>query len=138
MAEQKAVARYLMDMQDIDNYLSRFRAALQERLVRLHEGIQRMKAKGLRVDSIAPQAAIYLTLCINVSGMLTKNGSRLNNQNDVTAYLLHRARLALVPFHAFGDDAASPWYRLSVGTCRLEEIDDMLSLLEEALLELHQ
>lgn len=138
MAEQKAVARYLADTQDIDNFLSLFRTALQERLIRLHLGIQRMKAKGLRVDSIAPQAAIYLTLCINASGMHTKEGSRLNSQTDVTAYILHRARLALVPFYAFGDDAASPWYRLSVGTCRLEEIDDMLALLEEALLELQQ
>ena len=57
----------------------------------------------------------------------------LQNQADVTTYLLEQAKLAVVPFYAFGAPKNSPWYRLSVGTCKKEEIDDMLAQLKKAL-----
>ena len=37
---------------------------------------------------------------------------------------------------AFGASRNSPWYRLSVGTCKKEEINEMISKLEEALRKL--
>jgi aspartate aminotransferase len=51
----------------------------------------------------------------------------------VTSYLLDEAKLAIVPFNAFGAPANSPWYRLSVGTCKKEEIPEMIRQLQEAL-----
>ena len=57
----------------------------------------------------------------------------LDKQKDVTDYILNEAKLAVVPFYAFGASADSNWYRLSVGTCKKEEIDNMLVKLEEAL-----
>ena len=55
------------------------------------------------------------------------------NQTDVTAYILTEAGLAIVPFSAFGASAGSSWYRLSVGTCKKEEIQEMLKKLKSAL-----
>jgi aspartate aminotransferase len=52
---------------------------------------------------------------------------------DVTSYLLQYAKLAIVPFYAFGAPKSSPWYRLSVGTCKREELDVMLEQLGDAL-----
>jgi len=49
---------------------------------------------------------------------------------------LQTAGLAVVPFYAFGADNNSPWYRLSVGTCKEEEIDEMLEKLKKALKQL--
>ena len=46
------------------------------------------------------------------------------------------ASLAIVPFSSFGADKNMPWYRLSVGTCKLEGIEDILAKLESALSEL--
>ena len=80
------------------------------------------------MDAIAPQAAIYLTIQIDVAGKKTSSGQVLENQADVTAFILNEARLAVVPFYAFGASANSSWYRLSVGTCKKEEIDEMLSM----------
>ena len=60
----------------------------------------------------------------------------LNNQSEVTSYILQTAGLAVVPFYAFGADSNSPWYRLSVGTCREEEIEEMLAKLKKALKQL--
>jgi len=51
----------------------------------------------------------------------------------VTSFLLNEGGLAVVPFSAFGAPATSPWYRLSVGTCRLEDIPQMFLKLRGAL-----
>ncbi|HKZ67417.1 MAG TPA: hypothetical protein VJ111_13715, partial [Chitinophagaceae bacterium] len=66
----------------------------------------------------------------------TKEGKLLENQNDVTAYILNEAGLAVVPFYAFGASDNSAWYRLSVGTCKKEEINEMIDKLREALKKL--
>jgi aspartate aminotransferase len=60
----------------------------------------------------------------------------LADQAAVTHFLLNDASLALVPFYAFGSDRESPWYRLSVGTCKKKEIDEMLGKLRSALQQL--
>jgi len=88
------------------------------------------------VNAIAPQAAIYLTIQLNLAGKTTKDGKLLATQSDVTDYILSEAKLAVVPFYAFGAGHQSPWYRLSVGTCTEEEIDEMLGKLQQALEQL--
>ena len=133
MAEQKAVARYLQQHEAIKKYLVHFKAEIEERLRRIHAGLIQMKKDGYRVDAIAPQAAIYLTIQIDLVGKTTPDGQLLQKQADVTNYLLNQARLAIVPFYAFGAEPSSSWYRLSVGTCKKEEIDQMLGSLRNAL-----
>jgi aspartate aminotransferase len=88
------------------------------------------------VDAIAPEAAIYLTIKIDLAGRKTESGQSLSTQSDVTTYVLNEAGLAVVPFYAFGTDRSNPWYRLSVGTCRKNEIDQMIGKLREALKKL--
>lgn len=133
MAEQNATAKYLVQTENIQQYLKHFKAEIEERLHRIYDGFIRLKNKGFLVDAITPQAAIYLTIKISLTGKIKEDGSVIQNQEDVTSYILDRARLAVVPFYAFGADRNSPWYRLSVGTCKKEEIDEMLYHLREAL-----
>ena len=134
MAEQKAVAIYLTKHQDaIERFLLNFKTNVLIRLERIFEGIQELKKQGYSVDAIAPQAAIYLTIKMDLVGKVMQEGNKLENQADVTSYLLDEAKLAIVPFYAFGTSNTSPWYRLSVGTCKEEDIDGMLSKLKEAL-----
>jgi aspartate aminotransferase len=91
---------------------------------------------GFPVDAIVPQAAIYLTIQLNLAGRKTKEGKLLATQGDVTEYILSEAKLAVVPFYAFGAGTQSPWYRLSVGTCTEQELADMLYKLRQALEQL--
>lgn len=133
MAEQKALTRFLPQRAEIENYLVHFKAAVSERLQLIFEGIQALKKEGLPVDAIAPEAAIYLTIKIDAAGKKTRNGKLLDNQSSVTAYILDEAHIAIVPFYAFGSPKDNPWYRLSVGTCKIEEIPDMLQSLKNAL-----
>lgn len=135
MAEQKAAAKYLQNKDAIKKYTSHFKAGLEERLQTIYKGIQELKARGYNVDAIAPQAAMYLTIKIDVAGK--KDGTfELATQSDVTNYLLTEAKLAIVPFYAFGAEKTSPWYRLSVGTAKLDEIPQMFAQLDAALAKL--
>lgn len=136
MAEQRAVAKYLPQREAIKKYLTLFKTEIEERLRRIYNGLMRLKEEGFSVDAIEPQAAIYLTIQIDLAGKTTADGQLLKKQDDVTNYLLNEANLAIVPFHAFGAESSSSWYRLSVGTCKKEEIDDMLGSLEAALKKL--
>lgn len=133
MAEQKAVAQFLGNRTAISNYLTHFRAEVEERLNRIYDGFMSLKKEGLPVDAISPEAAIYLTIKIDLAGKRTADGKILENQNDVTAYILNEAKLAVVPFYAFGASRSSAWYRLSVGTCKKEEISEMIGMLGKAL-----
>jgi aspartate aminotransferase len=60
----------------------------------------KLKSQGFSVDAIAPEAAIYLTIKIDLAGKTTEDGTLLADQSDVTAYLLNEASLAVVPFYA--------------------------------------
>jgi aspartate aminotransferase len=133
MAEQKAVAKFLPQTEAINNYLTHFKSELEERLQRIYKGITELKQEGYSVDAVTPEAAIYLTIKFDLSGKKTKDGQVLATQSDVTSYILSEASLAVVPFYAFGAHKTSPWYRLSVGTCKKEEIDEMLGKLRGAL-----
>jgi aspartate aminotransferase len=136
MAEQKATANYLLQTPEVDNYLTHFKAEIEERLQRIYAGFQALKAEGFSVDAISPQAAIYLTIQIDLVGKTTAEGKKLDDQTQVTEYLLNEAKLAIVPFSAFGASAKSNWYRLSVGTCKKEEINEMLEKLKASLVKL--
>lgn len=137
MAEQKAVAKYLMENDAIAKYLTRFKSEIEERLHSIYDGFIQLKKKGYAIDAISPQAAIYLTIKIDLVGKTTAAGNILSAQSEVTSYILGEAKLAVVPFSAFGAGNNSAWYRLSVGTCMKEEIPEMLSKLEGALEKLH-
>ncbi len=136
MAEQKAVAYYLSNRESIKKYLVHFKAEIEERLRRIYEGFAALKEEGYAVDAIAPEAAIYLTIKLDLAGKITPEGKKLETQSDVTAYILNKAGLAVVPFYAFGAERSSAWYRLSVGTCKKDEIGEMLEKLRLALKKL--
>ena len=131
------MANYLVKTEAIDKYFVHFKAEVNERLQNIFAGFKQMKAAGFNVDAVAPEAAIYLTIQINYTGKKTAEGKLLETQADVTSYILDEARLAVVPFYAFGAGRNSSWYRLSVGTCKKEEIGEMLATLQTALEKLN-
>ena len=137
MAEQHATANFLLRTETIDTWFTHFKSELDERLTRIYEGFKKLKTEGFKVDAITPQAAIYLTIRIDLVGKITASGKVLENQEAVTEFVLNAAGLAVVPFYAFGASRNSSWYRLSVGTCKKEEIDEMLAKLREVLSSLN-
>ncbi|MCC7401352.1 MAG: aminotransferase class I/II-fold pyridoxal phosphate-dependent enzyme [Chitinophagaceae bacterium] len=136
MAEQKAVAYFLNQREEIKKFLDHFKSELEERLTRIYKGFVSLKQMGLPVEAFAPEAAIYLPIKIDLIGKKTAEGKILKTQSEVTDYILNEAKLAIVPFYAFGSSRSSAWYRLSVGTCKKEQIEEMIQKLKEALSKL--
>lgn len=67
MAEQHATANYLKQSIALNRYFTNFKAEIEERLTRIYEGFIKLKKDGYKVDAIAPQAAIYLTVQLNLA-----------------------------------------------------------------------
>ncbi len=136
MPEQKAASIYLTEFPAIETYIHELKDKVFVRLQSIYEGLQVLKNDGFLVDAISPEGAIYLTVKFDLVGKRTNNGQELKNQSDVCAYILNEAHLAVVPFFAFGASKESPWYRLSVGTCNIDEVPQMLHHLRNALMQL--
>lgn len=135
-AEQMASARYLKELDKYDAFLKIQKEKINTRLQGFYEGFMALKAEGHAVNAIAPQAAIYLTIQFSLHGKTTADGKILTTTKDITSYILNEAKIAVVPFYAFGASEDSSWYRLSVGTCKEEDVAKAIESLREALQKL--
>jgi len=131
-AEQVAVAAFLRDADAVDAFRKDMDARVQARLEALHRGFTSLKEKGLPVDCIEPQGAIYLSLRLDLVGRKL-DGAPIGTNEDIRKLLLEHAGLAVVPFQAFGLREDSGWFRLSVGAVSLEEIDEVFPRVEQLL-----
>ncbi|WP_246601768.1 pyridoxal phosphate-dependent aminotransferase [Hymenobacter profundi] len=132
-AEQMATAAYLTNDAAVEEFIPTFKDKLQQSLTTLYDGLQNLKAQGYPVDAIVPMGAIYLTAKLDVLGKTTPAGQQLTTTKELTSYLISEARLALVPFSAFGTSDTAPWFRMSVGGASLESIEAALPRLQAAL-----
>ncbi|HEV8598658.1 MAG TPA: aminotransferase class I/II-fold pyridoxal phosphate-dependent enzyme [Gemmatimonadales bacterium] len=132
--EQLATAQFLRDPEAIAEFRRGMNQALSQRLEALHTGFTALKAKGLPVNCVRAQGAMYLSLQLDLAGR-SIGGVTLADNEAIRKLLLERAGLAAVPFQAFGLQEESGWFRLSVGAVSLEEIAAVLPRVE-ALLEL--
>jgi len=135
-AEQVAVAKYLENTVSVEKFMTGFRKELIQRLDGFYKGFQQLKKDGFKVNAIEPQAAIYLTVQLDLKGMKAPDGHVLTNSESVMQYILKEAHVALVPFYAFGASTESSWFRLSVGTAQANGIDQVFVKLKAALQKL--
>lgn len=135
-AEQVATAKYLADLKLYDAFIVEQKKQIIARLDGFYKGFQLLKNEGFKVDAITPQAAIYLTIKFDLHGLKTAEGIELKTTKDITKYILDEAKLAVVPFYCFGADDNSPWYRMSVGTCKVSDVEHVINGLRNALKKL--
>ena len=135
-AEQVATAKFLKQDEEVNTYLAKFKERIQASLNTLHQGIQQLKAEGFKVDSIEPMGAIYLTIKFDYAGKTTPDGKLLQTATDINFFLIKEAKLALVPFSAFGANEDVLWFRASVGASTLQDIEAIVPRVREALLKL--
>ncbi len=132
-AEQVAASVFLINLEHYDEYLNEIKIKINDRLVSFYNGFLNLKKEGFDVDAISPEAAIYLTVQFRLHGKKTNSGRVLNTTADITKYLLEEAKVAIVPFYAFGASDNSNWYRISVGNCDLEDVNSIINNLRFAL-----
>ncbi len=135
-AEQVAMAKFLKEEDKVNDYLGWIKSNIQNSLNTLHEGFQQLKSEGFKVDSIEPMGAIYLTVKVDYAGKTTPDGDLIKNSADINFYLIKEAKVALVPFSAFGTDDDVCWFRASVGASTLQDIQNLIPRIKEALSKL--
>jgi aspartate aminotransferase len=131
--EQVGTSIFMSDEKVSGEFLKGFKSSIHERLDAFYKGFIEMKQAGLPVDAIAPKAAIYLTVKIDLTNRSTPEGTLIHSVEETTRYILDKAGLALVPFSAFGADKDSTWYRLSVGTVKTNDIPVVLDQLRKVI-----
>jgi aspartate aminotransferase len=131
--EQVATAAFLDDTTAVEAFREDFGRRVKARLDRLHSGLRKLQARGLPVDSIPPEGAIYLAARIHPFGRKTPSGVELQSNESIRAFLLQSCGIGVVPFQAFGMPSDDGWFRLSVGAVGEGEITSALERLEKAL-----
>lgn len=131
--EQAAMAKFLTMTDQVDGFLTGFKANIQKSLDALYNGFRQLRSEGFAVDAIEPMGAIYLTIKVDYTGKTTPDGAILKNSADINFYLIKAAKGAFVPFSAFGTGDDVNWFRASVGGCSLGDIEAMMVRVKEAL-----
>ncbi len=135
-AEQVAVSKFLSNDEWVNSYLDYFRDAILKRVDGFYKRFTELKNEGFPVDVIAPQASIFLTVKIDLIGLKKEDGMIIKTTQDITDFLIEDAKIALVPFSSFGSSPGSTWYRVAVGTCTVEQIDEIMDNFRDALYKL--
>jgi aspartate aminotransferase len=131
--EQIATAAFLQRTDAVDATIQKHRDMISERVNKLFNGFSALREVGYPVDAIQAQGAMYLTVKIDLIGKTTIDGELLKDAQDVTMFLIKQAKVGIVPFYCFGASRQSPWFRISVGTLRIESISTVIENLREAL-----
>ncbi len=131
---QRATVELLRDAAALDGYLSWIRKEAKSRLKLLYD---RLSALGERlpIRAMAPEGAIYLSVEFALRGWKWRDWP-LDSADEVRNFLLESSGMAVVPFDAFGAHHATDWYRLSVGAVSCDELDAVMTRLENACAEL--
>jgi aspartate aminotransferase len=132
-AEQVATAKFLSDDVALHEFLQALQSKIERRFKGLFEGFEKLRSKGYPVRLIKPEGAIYMTAQFALMGKKLPDGSVIKTTSDITGFLLNHARLALVPFTAFGCEFGTDWFRISIGTLKEEEVPELLLKLDNAL-----
>jgi len=135
-AEQTGLSVFLSNKKAVDEYLANFKSQLYERLIIIYDAFMKLKEEGFDVEAVTPQGAIYLSVKIDIRGKKTSDGKLIANTEDIYDYILNDARIATVPFYAFGTSREYPWFRISVGTCTIENAKNAMESLKKSLRKL--
>jgi aspartate aminotransferase len=129
--EQVATAAFLSDAHAFHEFRGQMAERLRVRLQALHAGLERMRARGVPVETVAPEGTLYLSARFAPGGSF--RGRALRTNEDVRKLLLDEAGVAVVPFQAFALAREDGWFRLSVGAVSLAAIEHGLARLEGVL-----
>lgn len=125
--EQVATSAFMKNITEYDKFVEHQKSELYSRLKLFYTGIKHLHQLNMPIDVIEPQAGLYLTVKLNLRHRKTNDNQHFADADDILKYLLEQANVALVPFYAFGSNKESEWFRLSVGTCKKEDIPEILN-----------
>jgi aspartate aminotransferase len=132
-AEQVATAEFLDDAAAFGAFRLEMQHRLRERLELLHGELAAMRDRGLPVEVVTPEGTLYLSARFDLFGRRSAEGRAIGTNEDIRLLLLHEARVAVVPFQAFGLAREDGWMRLSIGAVSPGAIRDGMARLAAAI-----
>ena len=132
-AEQVGITNYLNRSEDVESHIRSVKDRLYASLAGFYKEFMSLKNDGYPVDAIEPQAAMYLTVRMDLLGKKDANGKTIKTTDDITSFLIDEAKIGLIPFTAFGSEINPTWFRLSVGTCSADEVPAIMNNLKTDL-----
>jgi aspartate aminotransferase len=135
-AEQVATAKLLGDAAAVDRFIDHMRDEVAKRLDAVYDSLTTLQREGLPVECVRPEGAIYVSARFALHGMKTPDGAVIDTDEDVRRFLLNAAGLAAVPFNAFGAQGDNGWFRLSIGTVSVDQIEQVTASVRRAIEEL--
>jgi aspartate aminotransferase len=131
--EQVATARFLGDAGAVDDYVERMCKSAASRLYALADGLKALADRGLPVEVVRPQGAIYVSVRFPLTGRRTPDGDPLETNDQIRRYMLNAAGLGAIPFQAFGMPGETGWFRLSIGVVSVAQIEELVPRIAGAL-----
>jgi aspartate aminotransferase len=117
--EQLAVANYLKNQNEYKSYLSLRKNQFGDVFDKFTEFLSYLKLQGFNVDYLNPDGAIYISIYLQKSLEFTTTENFLN-------FIIDNFGIGIVPFEYFGSKENKGWFRLSIGTLDINEIEDHL------------
>jgi aspartate aminotransferase len=66
-------------------------------------------------------------------GKTLPDGTTISTNEQIRQYLLMDARVAVVPFRAFGLEGETGWFRMSIGAVSQEALEAAMARLESSI-----
>ena len=123
---QSAAAKLYRNTQLLDDYFDDLDNRIQDRMTILKNRLDTMRKFG--VNYVEPEGGIYLSTQFDLFDLLD-----CKTNEEIRIWLLQEAGVAVVPFQAFGLEADTGWFRISIGAVSLEDIVAAMDRLESAL-----
>jgi aspartate aminotransferase len=129
--EQNAVARYLDEYNDLDQYISTKKKGYRRITEAICQSFETMKKKGFAVDYQVPEGGIYISIYLDYV-------KSFDSVEEYISFLISDCGLGVVPFEYFGAKSSKGWWRISIGNIAPSEISSYVAKIEEAVFKSHQ
>ncbi len=124
---QKAAAKLYRNHAILEDFFDDLDSRIDERMSILKQRLGKMNHYG--VSFVEPEGGIYLSTRFNLFDLI---GCKTNE--EIRVWLLEEAGVAVVPFQAFGLEADTGWFRISIGAVGTGDIVAAMDRLESALM----
>jgi aspartate aminotransferase len=115
--EQLAVAQYLKTYVGYQSFLTKKKQQFGDVFDKFTEFLSYLKLQNFSIDYLNPDGAIYISIYLQKS-------LEFDTTERFLDFIIDNYGIGLVPFEYFGSKENKGWFRLSIGTLDIQDIDD--------------
>jgi aspartate aminotransferase len=125
--EQNAVANYLNNRVDIDEFIQEKQQQYAYISSKIIDLFNKMKNEGYKVDCQNSDGGIYISVYLDYV-------NKFPTTEDYINFLIEECGLGIVPFEYFGSKENKGWFRISIGSIDSNNINNILNIIKQAII----